>query len=623
MKFFYIFILLFFIALPNAVTASNAGTDGTVTVGDQGGMADPVGENGHSVVKALHRSLDAEEKAKLMSATVIDRRDIELCIGCDLPKLLERAGVQVRRLNAQFDQSSDTDVAYLSLRGVSKNQILLLVDGVRQENAVRSAPIWTHIPLKHIERIEIVRGPYSALYGDSAIGGVIHIFTKKADCSPGEVCVGGGIDLSNKSNTGETVHGDINFRTDDNQTGVRLGVQGDRSADPGKMKGDFREGTVSLKFDHRQGKLFTEGSLVSHDNRNEGKPEPYIARGESDVVSLGTTYYVSPELLFKALAGYNKEEQFFYGRDTEYTSRRISIKLLGEYYFNFNEDNTYVLTVGLERQREKVDSPDKPYEGNEKSRYTTGVFAQLGGGHGPLTYQLTVRADDLSGETREEIITWKGMASYHVGKIAGYDVFGRVGAGKGFRNPSPDEKLLAFGDPAVSLEESVTRDAGVTLKRDSLSFDVGVYETTLSGGHWPWWVREESGVIQGWEAEARLEMDPCDGRAQYTYTNSDNVLSWTNKPVKRLAFLGMDCHVNSKFILGWGWTHRGERGDSSEFYNDEADTFDVYGLYKIGKQGKNGEGAYVGVAINNLTDEEYEMGDSPERTVWVSFGIRK
>ena len=607
MKYFSIFIVLFFMTNVRAEIPDT-------------------GENGHPVVKPLDRSLDSDEKSRLLSMTVIDSKDIELCIGCDLPKLLERAGVQVQRLNAQFDRSSDTDVAYLALRGVSKTQTLLLVDGVRQENTVRSAPIWTHIPLKHIERIEIIRGPHSASYGDSAMGGVIHIFTKKANCSPGEICAGGGVDIANKPGQGETVHGDVSFRTEDNTAGVRLGVQGDRSADPGKLTGDFKEGTVSLNFDHKTGKFLTEGSLVSYGNRNKGKPEPYITEGESDVVSLGTTYYVSPELLFKALVGYNKEEQFLTGHDTEYTSRRILVRLRGEYTIDFSEDDTYVLAAGIERQRERVDSdPDNIYKDHEKSRYTTGVFAQLDGEHGPLTYQLVVRADDVSGETHENIITWKGSASYHVGQIAGYDVFGRAGVGKGSRLPSPDERYLWFGDPSLNHEESITREAGIRWERDSLNFDVGVYETTIwdDRRRWAWWIQERNTRARGWEAEANMEMGPCEGRAQYTYTDTENIASWKNNPVKHLAFLGMNCQVNPKFILGWGWTHRGERENGYYYDDDSADIFDVYGVYKLGKQGENGEGAYVGVAINNLTDEEYKMGDSPERTVWVTFGLRK
>ncbi len=70
----------------------------------------------------------------------------------------------------------------LKMRGVGSNRILILVDGVPQNDNFNNAIAWVgwgHIPKKTIERIEIVRGPTSALYGSEGLGGVIHIITKK------------------------------------------------------------------------------------------------------------------------------------------------------------------------------------------------------------------------------------------------------------------------------------------------------------------------------------------------------------------------------------------------------------------------------------------------------------
>lgn len=72
-------------------------------------------------------------------------------------------------------------VSSLSMRGVGKNRVLLLVDGVPQNDNFNNAIAWVawgHIPKEAIERIEIVRGPSSALYGSEGLGGVIHIITK-------------------------------------------------------------------------------------------------------------------------------------------------------------------------------------------------------------------------------------------------------------------------------------------------------------------------------------------------------------------------------------------------------------------------------------------------------------
>jgi outer membrane receptor protein involved in Fe transport len=73
-------------------------------------------------------------------------------------------------------------VSPLSMRGVGKNRVLLLVDGVPQNDNFNNAIAWVgwgYIPKETIERIEIVRGPTSALYGSEGLGGVIHIITKK------------------------------------------------------------------------------------------------------------------------------------------------------------------------------------------------------------------------------------------------------------------------------------------------------------------------------------------------------------------------------------------------------------------------------------------------------------
>ncbi|MGQ9648082.1 MAG: TonB-dependent receptor plug domain-containing protein [Thermodesulfobacteriota bacterium] len=73
-------------------------------------------------------------------------------------------------------------VSPLIMRGVGQNRVLVLVDGVPQNDNFNNAIAWVawgHIPKDIIERIEIVRGPTSALYGSEGLGGVIHIITKK------------------------------------------------------------------------------------------------------------------------------------------------------------------------------------------------------------------------------------------------------------------------------------------------------------------------------------------------------------------------------------------------------------------------------------------------------------
>jgi vitamin B12 transporter len=70
------------------------------------------------------------------------------------------------------------------LRGANAAQTLVLVDGLRVASSTSGATALEAIPLEQIERIEILRGPSSSLYGADAIGGVIQVFTRAGSSTP-------------------------------------------------------------------------------------------------------------------------------------------------------------------------------------------------------------------------------------------------------------------------------------------------------------------------------------------------------------------------------------------------------------------------------------------------------
>jgi vitamin B12 transporter len=90
--------------------------------------------------------------------------------------LQQVAGVSVT------DNGTAGSVQSLSLRGSTAAQVLILVDGVRLNDSRQGGADLSQIPVENIERIEIVRGGTSALYGADAVAGVVNIITKdKAD----------------------------------------------------------------------------------------------------------------------------------------------------------------------------------------------------------------------------------------------------------------------------------------------------------------------------------------------------------------------------------------------------------------------------------------------------------
>jgi vitamin B12 transporter len=110
----------------------------------------------------------------LADVTVIGREQIDQATGRTLPELLaQQAGVQF------WSNGGVGKVGSVSLRGLEARHTLLLVDGVRVGSATTGTPTWETVPLDSIERIEIVRGPLSGLYGSDAVGGVVQIFTRQ------------------------------------------------------------------------------------------------------------------------------------------------------------------------------------------------------------------------------------------------------------------------------------------------------------------------------------------------------------------------------------------------------------------------------------------------------------
>lgn len=112
----------------------------------------------------------------IADVTVIDRTAIEQAGPTTLPELLARQpGLHIA------DNGGRGKSASVFLRGTNAGHTLLLVDGVPLGSATTGQPSLHNLPLSQIERIEILRGPASALYGSDAIGGVIQIFTKRGE----------------------------------------------------------------------------------------------------------------------------------------------------------------------------------------------------------------------------------------------------------------------------------------------------------------------------------------------------------------------------------------------------------------------------------------------------------
>jgi len=137
------------------------------------------------VVTATRTEIPLSEAT--VPVTVITREDIELSLATDLGELLRfEAGIDLGRNGGPGQATS------IFLRGTESNHTLVLIDGVRMNPGTLGGAAIQHIAPEVIERVEIVKGARSALFGTDAIGGVINIITRRADDAYVETSIGSG-----------------------------------------------------------------------------------------------------------------------------------------------------------------------------------------------------------------------------------------------------------------------------------------------------------------------------------------------------------------------------------------------------------------------------------------------
>ncbi|HTM69380.1 MAG TPA: TonB-dependent receptor plug domain-containing protein, partial [Luteimonas sp.] len=125
------------------------------------------------VVTGTRTAITADQS--LAAVEVIDHAEIERSQAHSLQELLRgRAGIDLA------NQGGRGKVSTLFMRGTESDHTLFLIDGVRVGSATSGLTALQDLPLELIDRIEIVRGPRSSLYGSEAIGGVIQVFTRGA-----------------------------------------------------------------------------------------------------------------------------------------------------------------------------------------------------------------------------------------------------------------------------------------------------------------------------------------------------------------------------------------------------------------------------------------------------------
>lgn len=348
------------------------------------------------ITNTVANIVEQDAQKTLAAVTVIDRAEIERKQFSSLQDLLRTVpGVTYSNTGGLGKTTS------VSIRGTGNRHALVLVDGQKVGSATLGETAFEHFPIDQIERVEVLRGPRSSLYGSEAIGGVIQIFTRKGNQN--------GIKpfASFTYGSHETYQGNVGLNIRQNDTWATLNLAGTKTKGidatnitevPDLDKDGYENKSASLRMGHKFSDQFDVDAsilVVNGENEYDSKDLPWTpdvenvhSKIEQNVYSIGATY--KPFDMWTTGLKLGRSEDKLDSRDgypSVINTQRDSLSWLNT--LNFNKQNT--LMLGFDYQNDEV-SGTKAYA--VKERDNKAYFAQYLGSFGDFDVQGAIRQDD-------------------------------------------------------------------------------------------------------------------------------------------------------------------------------------------------------------------------------------
>ena len=406
--------------------------------------------------------------ASLGQASVITRDEIERSGAESLVELLQgRASVEIRATGGAGQPAG------VFMRGASTSHTLVLVDGLRFGSSTLGTTALENIPLALIERIEIVKGPFSSLYGSDAIGGVIQIFTRGsatpvlyANAGAGSLDsrdIAAGFSAS-EAGTSASLHAgyrEINARSATNQT-VPFGFNPDR--DPYRSE----HGNFQLAHTFRNGETLSVSAFQSRGKTHfdSGPDSNDFNRQTLSGYQLNSSNEFLPGWQSRLTLGRGSDSLVFEGAfPSQFKTRQDQLTWINE--FKNPRGN---MTAGVDLRNENV-SGSAPYEISH--RETRSLFAGYLERIDTQQVEFSLRRD----EENQFGARNTGSVSYGFNLSPALLAYARTG--RAFRAPSFNDLYLPsdplFGpssNPNLKPERSQSAEAGVRFSATALSASV-------------------------------------------------------------------------------------------------------------------------------------------------------
>ena len=582
------------------------------------------------------------------SVTVVTEDEIARQLYPTVDEMLRHVpGLDVRR-SGSFGKTTS-----VTIRGSSANQVQVMVDGVRVKSPTLGQVDLADIPPHLIERIEVIRGPQSTLYGADAIGGVVNIITKRGR-GPFSAVVSqevGNHDTLRSIATATGAYGRFDYAI----SGLHV-----------ESNGQFQnDGLDQNAFSARLGLTLpaeTSIDFVARLNRNVvGTPVEFVSvplpddpvidpntRQETDTTILALTGRSRPVSWWETevkLSRYENDQAFIDPPDPfpcppitfgvcNFPGRFDVERRAATWLNHFHVGKWSTSSIGLEYRHEEADVQGT--SGFTPETWTrSALFQQQFRFLERLFLSGGVRLEDNS--VFGTVVTERGSLSLLIPET-GSRV--RGGAGSGFRAPSFNELFFPnFGNPALQPEDSFSWDVGLDQQfwANRIRFGLTYFHNRFTNliaccvflSAPPFVTTGNIGRARSAGIEFTGEVDVLDtlvAALSYTYTDSENLLTdrplpnqprhrWnvrlTWEPIPALSLFG-DVYIQTRQFEALSGT-----------YNEGYTRVDVGGVWRLVNRHGRLRALDLTARVQNLFDETYaEVRGFPALGITALVGLR-
>ena len=566
-------------------------------------------------------------EAVIADVTVINQEEIQRSGQSTLVELLAtQQGIEIS------NSGGAGTVSAIYMRGTNSGHVVVVVDGMRIDSATLGATAFENLPVGQIEKIEILRGPATSLYGQDAIGGVIQIFTKKGEAGVPKFNANLGYGSYNTVRADAGVSGSVadtrfalnvsslktnsfsaiktknkDYSDDDANRNLAFSGNVAHIIEPGHE--------IGFQFLHSDGTVHFDNSCPLSDASFNCLTTPFDSSSDSTQYSyaLFSNNQFTDSWLSKVRIGQGVDES----RTFDVTSVKG-----GDFYqtkqLQFNWQNYIKLSVGVltllyERLNQKVDSNAVNYD--IKKRTNDGFVASYLLNQDAHSLQLSARHDNNSqfgGKTTGSIgygysftPAWRATASY----------------GTAYKAPTFNDLYYPFqdygggysysGNPDLKPEKSRNIEASLRYQDAGTAASITVFDNNIddlisaNGLNASKAVNIKNATIQGLSLSASQRFGNVNvGASADVQSPKDDD---TNTLLARRA--NRHASANASYTFG-DWRFGAEAIASSHRYNkpNNTDKLAGYALLNATVDYKLSKDWSAQARANNILDKKYALG---------------